>query len=595
MPVIIEANGEKFEFDDGVTDDQISEALDEYFVGKNKDEANRLVESDMPLSDNWKDYTDKNVISEVEKIEADKQAERIRNQPTLGDKVLGALDAASVAGSATTGGTIGTMLGTVEAIFKQATGQLQGEKPEDIIQRSASNLTFEPRTEYGRELLKDLSKTVGMLPPVLGIAPLSSIGQSTRAASKAAGVDKPFNIITDANKTKAQLVEELKAGNVDAGNIAKALDANGNLIKNKNLKAAIKLMGDDESAYGMAINLEKMNKPTKKRFNQMLDTIESNYKSKDPTLIMENRPANVIGESLADKILQVDKIKKSANKQIKTAIEKDLTGKKVNTLPTFDKLNNALSENGITVFKDDNGRFKINDQDSLVTLGNDTSKAKIETLVNHLSRGDIDAPSAHKLKKLIRESVNFDPTGPKNANTGIEIERALKGVASDINTQLGELSPRYKSGNKKFSEVIDGLNKADKMLGKNLMIGDDLADAKLGSLSKRIGSNLSSREQPIMLVRELDRVLGKDNENSLDDIARQVAAVADLEKIFKVENEQAPFGFSAGITKGINAAANPSGATMQLIDSAVEGFKNMNKMDFDQKMKALRKLSEVKE
>ena len=98
------------------------------------------------------------------------------------------------------------------------------------------------------------------------------------------------------------IAQEIEAGNVNAGNIAKALDADGKLITNPNLKKAIKLMGDDDSAYSAAINFEKMNDATRSQVNLMLDDIQSNKLSGDPTQIMENRPVNRIGQSLANRV-----------------------------------------------------------------------------------------------------------------------------------------------------------------------------------------------------------------------------------------------------------------------------------------------------
>ena len=43
---------------------------------------------------------------------------------------------------------------------------------------------------------------------------------------------------------------------------------------------------------------------------------------------------------------------------------------------------------------------------------------------------------------------------------------------------MREASPLYKKANERYSNVIDALKSADKMLGNNIMIGDDLAASK---------------------------------------------------------------------------------------------------------------------
>ena len=136
---------------------------------------------------------------------------------------------------------------------------------------------------------------------------------------------------------------------------------------------------------------------------------------------------------------------------------------------------------------------------------------------------------------------------------------------------------------------------ADRLLGNQIMIGDELAVSKFGSLSKRIGTNLQSREQVINLMNILDKALGKRGIRPKDDIRRQVAAIADLEKIFKLETDQSPFGFQSRIMQGaINATQGGQGASRELLDAAINKFRDMSKPEFDDKMKALRKLAEVK-
>ena len=99
--------------------------------------------------------------------------------------------------------------------------------------------------------------------------------------------------------------------------LRKTLDADGTLITNPKTKTAMQLMGNDEAAYSSAINFELMNPSTKSQASKALNVIEDNYRSGDPVKIMENRPAKVVGESLANRALKLNKVKQKASNSIK--------------------------------------------------------------------------------------------------------------------------------------------------------------------------------------------------------------------------------------------------------------------------------------
>jgi hypothetical protein len=146
-----------------------------------------------------------------------------------------------------------------------------------------------------------------------------------------------------------------------------------------------------------------------------------------------------------------------------------------------------------------------------------------------------------------------------------------------------------------MSESIEALQKADKILGNKLMIGDELAESKFGALSKRIGTNLASKEDVFDLLESLDSSLKKRGITPLDDVERQVAALADLEKIFRVESAQAPFGFQSRIAQGAAESLTGTGSfANDTINYALDKFRGMKKGDFESRMKALRTLSKPK-
>jgi len=518
-------------------------------------------------------------------------------EPTIKEKVLGGAEAlASLATGATTG-ALGFAGGSILGAIGELTGLV--DSGQDLATKTASLATFEPRTEFGKELLSDLVEPLSALPPVMGGAPIQSIKAAsipTAKTLKTLGKAKRVGqrVIQDASKTKTALAEEIKAGNRNIGNIAMQLDADGTLIKNPNIKKAIKLMGNDEAAYETAINFEKMDTPTRKQVNKMLDTIVNNKESGDPVQIMNNRPSDIIGQSLADGVNELNNIKKGASKRIGNLINGELGNKKVNINNARNEFLEALKDADISTNTIDR-KVVADTSRTLTNIKEVVSNERLNNVLNRLQKGTMTAKEAHKLKRNLREIVSFEPSSIGSVKVSAEIENAFKKLSSGLNESINKVDSRYKKANQIMAESIGGLKEVDKLLGNQLMIGDDLAVSKLGSLSKRIGSNLASREQVISMVDELQSSLNKRGKSIQGDIKRQVAALSSLEKIFKVEGSQSPFGFQARIENvAIDAATGGQvGLTREGLGMAINKFKSMNELEFNEKIKALRALSKV--
>lgn len=496
---------------------------------------------------------------------------------SLGEKVEGVIDTGLALGTGATGGALGFGVGSIGGAFGELTGILKPGEGLELAQKLGSMLTREPRSDAGKELIGDISEILGVLPPV-GLTG----GVTPRIMAPKSRV-KVVNV----------LAREIEAGNINAGNIAKTLDANGKLIKNPNLKTAIKLMGNDDAAYSSAINFEKMNDATRFQVNKMLDVLESNKRSGDPTRVIENRPANIIGESLAKRVQILDGVKKKASADINKIVSGDIGKKSINTNAARDKFVASLRESDIDVGFDADGNLVADTSRTLANTGEVLSNQKLNNILSRLQNEKMSVKEAHKIKRNVRELVTFDPAAPGATKVSAEIESTIKNLASDLNSEIGLVSKEYKNANLKFSESIDVLKEVDRMLGKRLMVGDDLAVNKLGALSKRIGTNLASREDVLAMVDGIDTALNKRKIFPKDNIKQQVAAIADLEKIFKLESEQAPFGFQARIAQGAGEAAITGGLSLKrdAVLGVVEKFRGMNKLEFDDKIKALRALS----
>jgi len=511
-----------------------------------------------------------------------------QEQPGFIDKAVGVGEAALTAVTGATGGALGFGLGTLEGAVGELTGRLEEGEGQQVAQKFAQQLTFEPRTEAGKGIVSDISEVLGTLPPTIvpGAIPVAG-------AIPFAGKLAKNKLFGKAAKTRSILADEISSGNINAGNIAKSLDVDGKLITNPNVKTAIKLLGDGDEAYGAAINFEKMNNSTRKQANKMLDIITANKKSGDPVDIMNNRPAQVVGDSIAVRVNELNNIKKKASIEIGEAVKGDAGKRPVNTNLARDNFVSALAESDVDVGLNESGRLVANTSRTLTNIDEVIKTNKLNNILGRLQSGKMTAKEAHKIKRNIRELVDFDPSAPGAIKVSAEISNTVKQLASDLGDSVSNVSSKYKKANETFSNTIDALKEADRMLGNTLMIGDELASTKFGSLAKRIGTNLASREQVINLLDIVDNSLAKQGVKKFNDnIKQQVALLADLEKIFKVESAQAPFGFQSRIAQGGAEAIITGGVPgRELLKGALDKFRDMSQLDFNDRMKALRALS----
>lgn len=110
-------------------------------------------------------------------------------EPTLAEKAIGTAEAVASVGTAATGGVLGTVAGTLtglaQSILNGSFGTPEATKiVEDKAAEFGQALTFEPRSESGKEQLGALGEVLSVLPPVIPI--MGAPGQIATSARMAA-------------------------------------------------------------------------------------------------------------------------------------------------------------------------------------------------------------------------------------------------------------------------------------------------------------------------------------------------------------------------------------------------------------------------
>jgi hypothetical protein len=403
---------------------------------------------------------------------------------------------------------------------------------------------------------------------------------------------KTNKAIKTSKDAKEVLVNEIKAGNRNIDNITQVLDANDNLIKNPMVKQASEILGDKLKGKQHAIELELMSKADRGQLNKMLDIVEKQRKL-GTRYAMENRPSNVVGESIAGRIKAAIKLKNKSNKELSQVVDGDVGRELVNTSGPSRKFFDTLESEGVAIGRNEGGKLTVNLDNSTARLGDVLPKAELERVLNMLDVDEMTIAKAHKMKRFVREYVSYDDGIQVGAKTSKPIENAIKGLSTEINDVIAQKSPAYAKANAKFSSVIDSISSAQKQL-KGMDIDSDLANSKLGNLSKKLGTNYGSKEKIFELIDTLDESLGKNKIKFNDDIRSQVSSLALLDDVFRMQETEAPFGFVSGISKGARDTASGQSASMQALDAAVGKLKSMRDPDFNKKMAVLRRFAEKK-
>jgi hypothetical protein len=112
-------------------------------------------------------------------------------ESTIGEKLLGGLEAGATMATGATTGALGYGVGAVRGLANQAFGDFSAEQAKQLAEQSAADLTYSPRTKAGQEAVGAIADVTGTLPPVIaGFTPtqLAGAGQSLAATARGASL-----------------------------------------------------------------------------------------------------------------------------------------------------------------------------------------------------------------------------------------------------------------------------------------------------------------------------------------------------------------------------------------------------------------------
>ena len=410
---------------------------------------------------------------------------------------------------------------------------------------------------------------------------LATVGATGQAAVLELLGVKGASRIKSAKDAQKLIAQEIKKGNPNVDLVTKTLDSRGNVITDIPAKRAVNTLGGGDRAKQVVSVLNTLDEGSKRQVNKMLDIIERGRQN--PTFAQTNRPSDIIGESLSNRVRTIKRINERQGKLIGAEARK-LKGTQVDIADAASQFFNDLEDLGVTFRRAENGTLKPNFKGSDFVGG---GRKEITNIANRIADGRLDFQDAHRLKQFSREFVSFG----KGTDSAVSArsENVLKNLSRNIDSVLDETSSAYKNANDKYAQTIGLVETFDKLAGKDVNIFDDMANKALGGKARRLVSNAESRIPIEQAILDADETLKQFGITFKDDIPSLSYSVTQLEDIFKTEPAGSFQGRIQRAGANILDTPTPSGILGKVSERLF-----VNEPDFNSRMRAIRELVRVK-
>lgn len=533
---------------------------------------------------------------------------------SLGEKVMGGLEAAAA-----------TTIGSVPAMVGQAVGAAQGlteylgkgdfsTPPGELVQQrameGAQRLTPVPPSEAGREYTQAVGETLAPLAAFVplaadmaGAANLAKIYNATKKMSRAPAAVEYLNQANEAPKTAPELVpieqqgrntEFLNKVNAPIKESAKKADIRQAIVSGDKAGAGFKIdkkgivVPDPAAKTAMSNGMSDKAVATinfsspedKAQFNQILNYAERAMKNAPEGA--RNPPSIPIGNSMMKRFKFVYEQNRKASKDIGAAANTELKGKVVDISDTIDTFSNDLADLGVTI----NQEGKLDFTGSLIE-GSNTKP--IERVWNRLKSQD-DGFKLHQDKRFISKQIDYDTAAIAKEPIDKQAEAALSRLRQGINDKLIEQSPAYKEANQRFATTIDAMNSFADVAGSKFDPEKPYIDKIVGQELRKTLSNYGVGPDMVAAVDKLDEVANQFGGAFKDDVIHQTVFYSELERMFG--------SFKPNSLQGVQEKAiERAGGRLMSGDvkgAAVEGIKGQIMKRFgpteEKQIKAIREL-----
>jgi hypothetical protein len=291
---------------------------------------------------------------------------------------------------------------------------------------------------------------------------------------------------------KNQALKELLESNPD-GEVASKQIVNNKVVNHPEAKKAIAQGLDEGDVFVM-----RSASPASKK--GMLKMVED-YKAikNNPRIGQRKQVSDIVGRSAKARYDALKTVNQKAGQQVDKAAQ-SLKQHSVNMDDEVSSFIQSLEQKGVTVEITKN-RPKLN-FDGSDFEGLSEAQAPIENIVKRMFyTRKPNAYDVHRLKKYIDNNVTYG--GGKTGAQG-DAERLIKGLRTNLDNYLDNLSPAYDKANTKYARTIGILKEVESLSGKN-----GVNARTLGLLANRNDSRAVSSARVAEAFDQLDEVSGE--------------------------------------------------------------------------------------
>lgn len=507
-----------------------------------------------------------------------------RPRTTMADRAQALGETALTLGTGATTGTLGQIAGTIQQGGRELlSGQFGTPEAANRIEQRAADVaasaTYSPRSALAGEYLGAISEAAA---PLAGLAGLS--GQ-INAAGQAARVGVPAVREMQIPQTRSS---QDMAQRIVAGETSK--DLARSMVTPESIARGAPRVASDSAAQeaikqgfdeGIVQAIKQTTPVNKSKLLKMADIAE---KSKNDSVFgATNRPADVAGDSLAQRIKTIRSVNKDAGQRLDT-VAKSLKGQKGNLDAPTENFAKNLNEMGVT--EGDGGALNFIGSDIEGIAGAEKILKQVASRVRKLDAND--AYDMHRLKRYIDEQVTY---GKSTEGLSGKAERTLKNLRADIDASLDEQFPEYNKVNTRYADTIGALDAFQDAAGTKVNLFGENSEKALGTVSRRLLSNTQSRVNLIDSIKNIDDVAKKYGTTFDDDIMTQVLFADELDKVFGAAARTSLQGdVGKGVKRGLETATGQrtlTGIGIDAASSAVEKFRGINEKNAFKSIKNL--------
>ena len=309
-----------------------------------------------------------------------------------------------------------------------------------------------------------------------------------------AGTSNAFRFPESTN----QVVQRTVVSEIKAGSKAKALakfKLDGDTVVND--LAAEEAIGQGWTDAGVQ-KAKVANKATRKKNLEMLKM--QRQIDKGTLSSVRNRPSNIIGNSVMDRITFFDKTVDTNARKLSALVESPaFKNSPVDASIISKALTDQLDDLGV-VYDQADIRKGIDFEGSDISA-DPTSKKAIKEIVRLLGETtDATAPRMHQLKKVLDGMIDYRKLPMREATP--KAQSIVKTVRKSLNQALREANPRYGDINDELSVALDATSDFDKAI-KSMRLDGESSASGIGTITRRILSNAVSRGD---ILDSLDKI-----------------------------------------------------------------------------------------